>query len=480
MTIRHKLLGGPVVLTLLATLLGLSSLISLQVVRSRVQTPLMSASERSEATGILRAQVSEMRAALAGSVLFYAVGDTAQLSEHRKRFEQALQASRDAAARLEARTAATDRSDMEALSSGLKQMEGYYQETRALCDQNKAMDALQMLTSRVTPESQRLEGAALRLAERGSAQAKATIASADFYSSLQKAMLWPLSLVTILVGMGLVVMSRKTLHALQELAGQLIGSARALTAMAAQFASAGDALAQGASRQSATLETTGICSQDLAALTARNREQTRMAGDVVTQEGQSVESANESLGAMAESMRQIREAGERVARILKIIDEIAFQTNLLALNAAVEAARAGEAGAGFAVVADEVRNLAHRCAQAAKDTAGLIEESMSRSKEGQKALEQVLGGIRHVTEQTKKLRAIVDQVTTQSESQDKGILRLTEAFSQLQQVTQQNATVAEQTASGSQELNSHSQRLQVLVDELDSWFGGVEREQQPV
>ena len=87
MTIRHKLLGGPVVLTLLATLLGLSSLISLQVVRTRVQAPLMSTAERAEVTGILRAQVVEMRAALAGSVLFYAVGDTAQLSEQRRRFE---------------------------------------------------------------------------------------------------------------------------------------------------------------------------------------------------------------------------------------------------------------------------------------------------------------------------------------------------------------------------------------------------------
>jgi methyl-accepting chemotaxis protein/methyl-accepting chemotaxis protein-1 (serine sensor receptor) len=340
------------------------------------------------------------------------------------------------------------------------------------------MDALQMLTSRVAPVSQRLEAAALSLAERGSAQAKSAIASADSYSALQKAMLWPLSLVTILVGVGLVFLSRKTLHALQALAAQLIGSARALTAMAGQFASAGDGLAQGASRQAATLEVTGACNRDLASLTAKNRAQTHAAGEVVTRESESVESANRSLDAMATSMRQIREAGERVARILKIIDEIAFQTNLLALNAAVEAARAGSAGAGFAVVADEVRNLAHRCAQAAKDTAGLIDESITRSREGQNALEQVLAGIQQVTEQTTRLRTIIDQVTSQSESQDQGIGRLTDAFNQLQQVTQQNAAVAEETASGSQELNTHSQQLQVLVDELDGWFGGAAREEE--
>ena len=92
--------------------------------------------------------------------------------------------------------------------------------------------------------------------------------------------------------------------------------------------------------------------------------------------------ANQTVGQMMVSMNEINSSSEKVSKIIKVIDEIAFQTNILALNAAVEAARAGEAGMGFAVVADEVRNLAQRCAQAAKDTAALIEESMTKSRAG--------------------------------------------------------------------------------------------------
>src|SRR5204862_4409626 len=126
--------------------------------------------------------------------------------------------------------------------------------------------------------------------------------------------------------------------------------------------------------------------------------------------GQRVVKANQTLDEMMTSMREIGASSGKISKIIKVIDEIAFQTNILALNAAVEAARAGEAGMGFAVVADEVRNLAQRSAQAAKDTASLIEESILRSTEGGRKLGEVAASIQAITEGAGKVKGIVEEV----------------------------------------------------------------------
>ena len=120
--------------------------------------------------------------------------------------------------------------------------------------------------------------------------------------------------------------------------------------------------------------------------------------------GAQVERSNTALAQMQASMAEIKSSSEKVAKINRTIDEIAFQTNILALNAAVEAARAGEAGKGFAVVAEEVRNLAQRAASAAKDTATLIEESIGSSGEGARKLEQVADAIRGITQSASEVR----------------------------------------------------------------------------
>ena len=129
-------------------------------------------------------------------------------------------------------------------------------------------------------------------------------------------------------------------------------------------------IAQGASEQAASLEETSASLEEMASMTRRNADHAAQAASLVTGVARQVDDSNAAFSGMVASMSAIRESSDKVSRIIKTIDEIAFQTNILALNAAVEAARAGEAGMGFAVVADEVRTLAQRSARAAKDTEG--------------------------------------------------------------------------------------------------------------
>src|SRR4029077_12632547 len=141
-----------------------------------------------------------------------------------------------------------------------------------------------------------------------------------------------------------------------------------------------------------------------------NTDNSHSAAGLVTQSEQKFTETNEKLERTVGAMEEISSSNAGVAKTIKIIDEIAFQTNILALNAAVEAARAGVAGMGFAVVADEVRNLAQRCAQAAKDTAALIEESIAKSNDGKAKVDQVADAIRSITESAGKVKTLVDEV----------------------------------------------------------------------
>jgi methyl-accepting chemotaxis protein/methyl-accepting chemotaxis protein-1 (serine sensor receptor) len=176
--------------------------------------------------------------------------------------------------------------------------------------------------------------------------------------------------------------------------------------------------------------------------------------------------SNGALGEMIASMAAMRESAARVSRIIKTIDEIAFQTNLLALNAAVEAARAGEAGTGFAVVAEEVRSLAQRSAQAARDTAGLIEESSERAKAGGHKVEEVAAAIGAVTGSIASVRQLVDEVSTASRQQADGIAQVSQALAQMEKVTQSTAATAEESAAASEELNAQADAARATVRHL--------------
>jgi methyl-accepting chemotaxis protein len=190
------------------------------------------------------------------------------------------------------------------------------------------------------------------------------------------------------------------------------------------------------------------------------------------QSNQVVEQANDSMSELTTAMGQIFEASEETSKIIKTIDEIAFQTNLLALNAAVEAARAGEAGAGFAVVADEVRNLAIRSADAAKQTANLIEDTVKKANGGTELVTKTNEAFSEVASSTAKVGGLVSEIATASVEQSEGIGQVNQAVTDMDNVVQQNAAVAEESASAVEELKAQAEQMRTFVGLLVSVIQG--------
>jgi methyl-accepting chemotaxis protein len=259
--------------------------------------------------------------------------------------------------------------------------------------------------------------------------------------------------------------------ALTQAVTELSEGAEQVSSASGQVSGSSQSLAQGASEQAASLEETSASSEEMASMTRKNAENSQQAAQFMDVVSQRVIEANSTLDGMMTSMQEISASSGKISKIIKVIDEIAFQTNILALNAAVEAARAGEAGMGFAVVADEVRNLAQRSAQAAKDTAALIEDSILKSGEGSKRLGEVAASIQAITEGANKVKTLVDEVDASSKEQAQGIEQISKAVAQMDEVTQRTAANAEESASASEELHAQSQALMTVVQQLQALVG---------
>jgi methyl-accepting chemotaxis protein len=335
--------------------------------------------------------------------------------------------------------------------------------TRELDDQiDKHIDALVGTLGNVSK----------RLRER-SAEADRTFDATGRYT--QSAALL-ISSVGMLASIGIALfVVRTTNRRLRSILDPLASGASQVVAASSQVATSSQSLSQGATEQAASLEETSASIEEMASMTRQNAENSHAAAQLMTEVDGRVRESNAALGDMVVSMGAIKESSDKVSKIIKTIDEIAFQTNILALNAAVEAARAGEAGMGFAVVADEVRNLAQRSAQAAKDTAGLIEDSIDKALSGSHKVQQVESAITAITASVTKVKTLVEQVSAASQQQAQGIDQVSQAVAQMEKVTQTTAATAEESAAASEELSAQAETTMGIVDRLEAVVGGSRR-----
>lgn len=261
---------------------------------------------------------------------------------------------------------------------------------------------------------------------------------------------------------------RRSVRALTRIARQVREAMTTVLHSAGELASTSGALAGGASTQARLLEETARRGLEVAEAA---RENTLRAADAQQQAAASADMAGRAtaqVGQLEAAMQELSAANRKISHVLKVIEEIAFQTNLLALNAAVEAARAGEAGAGFAVVADEVRQLASRCAQAAKETAGLVAESHRRVEQGRAASLQTASVIQAIAQEAGQVGLAVTSVRSGSERQAEAMAEIRTSLQQIESVVQQTASRAGQSAAEAQRLHQASRELQTSVLELDS------------
>jgi len=372
-------------------------------------------------------------------------------------------------------TKVESRGQVDRIESALSAWQSLYQELVSDCAADKCDGSLSALLDRLAGAGDQIQADAAKLiATQNDIRAEEGNSAASSVSTSRWITVCLILLALVAGGAALAVVWTST-ATLRRIAGELSEGAEQTAGAASQVSSSSQSLAQGASEQAASLEETSASTEEINSMAHKNSDNSHAAADSVTSTQQNFMDANRALEQTVAAVGEISAQSGKISKIIKAIDEIAFQTNILALNAAVEAARAGEAGMGFAVVADEVRNLAQRCAQAAKDTSELIEESIAKSNDGKARVDEVASAIRAITGESGKVKTLVDEVHVSSQEQARGIEQIGKAIVQMEQVTQRSAANAEECASAAEELSSQSAAVREIVGRLNALVGGGEK-----
>ncbi len=283
------------------------------------------------------------------------------------------------------------------------------------------------------------------------------------------------ALLVVGTGLFLLLLTRQVTRPIRGVLVGLNEGADQVSDASGQVASSSQSVAFGATQQAASLQETSSALEEVAAQARDNANRSREANELAAQTRQNASEGEHTIAALNEAMDAIDQSSQDVSKIIKVIEEIAFQTNLLALNAAVEAARAGEHGRGFAVVADEVRRLATRSAGAARETTTLIDESVTRTKEGSVVASNAAAALQAIVRDVSSVAELLDGISVASDEQALGVSQINKAVTEMDSITQANAAGSEQSASAAEQLSAQARLLKGIVDKLAMLVNGRQR-----
>jgi methyl-accepting chemotaxis protein len=359
----------------------------------------------------------------------------------------------------------------------IKPVRSKYRDVRekvlALSRENKNEEARTLLATELLPAFKAYQSKLKSEAEDARKQGMEAAADAEQDVIQARSVLMIGNLVALVVAalLGFIITKRITV-VISNVSGGLRESASQLEGASGMVSRSSQKLAEGSSEQAASLEETSASLEEMSSMTHKNADSSQTAKGLSNQTRVAAEQGATDMAEMAKAMDAIKDSSGNIAKIIKTIDEIAFQTNILALNAAVEAARAGEAGAGFAVVAEEVRALAQRSAQAAKETASNIEDSITKSGHGVTISAKVAGSLQEIVMKAREVDHLIGEIAGATSEQSQGIKQVLAAVHEIDKVTQGNAASAEEAAAAAEELNAQALTLEEMVTRLDTLIVG--------
>jgi len=474
-TIRAKILSGFIIVIVLALLLGIFGMIINNIIAGNVVEIYGMHVKGIEALMDAAMANARMRVHLNRMAFYADQGDAAQVNEEKQNFNNAI---------ADFETALVEYSATIVTEAGQREFDRQIEikaEYLRVLNEFETVLGEEFNNERDEERGQRISGALNKMSaaaapvnswletmqsqKEGAAFASYESAGNTAFVSMiiQIASLVFVIIISVVTSVNI---SNGTEKTLRGIINKLKKSSGNINASATQLSEASDSLASGASKQAAAIEQTSATMNETSSMVAQNAENTKVAAQIAANVTKSVTESEKYMAELMETMTELKESSDKVSRIIKTIDDIAFQTNLLAINATVEAARAGgDAGRSFAVVAHEVRTLAQRSADASKETADIIEKNMALTDANRSDAEKILSIARKNAQETVDLGKLISEISAASEEQAAGIKQINIAVSQMEKVTQENAAVAEETSASAGTMKTEGGNLEGLVAE---------------